>query len=185
MSNPAGLVSAVTYRDPKAALAWLEAAFGFDLVFLIEGADASVAHAEMSHGASRVMIGGEWSTAHASPASLSGKTTQTIHVYIEGDVDAQDGLDQRKVKLADSRRFPRNLQIGAVRENQARRALVDLPGGEVPAAFQDVQQGVPAGHPAHTRPAKLGAAQGRSSGGQGASYLALGLSLKCPDDASA
>ncbi|PHY22142.1 VOC family protein [Caulobacter sp. BP25] len=88
MSNPAGLISAVTYRDPKAALAWLEAAFGFELVFLIEGEDVSVAHAEMSHGASRVMIGGEWSPAHASPASMGGKTTQTIHVYIEGDVDA-------------------------------------------------------------------------------------------------
>jgi uncharacterized glyoxalase superfamily protein PhnB len=88
MSNPAGLVSAVTYRDPKAALAWLEAAFGFELTFLIEGEDASVAHAEMVHGASRLMIGGEWSPAHTSPVSVGGKTTQTLHVYIDGDVDA-------------------------------------------------------------------------------------------------
>lgn len=88
MSNPAGLVSAVTYRDPKAALAWLEAAFGFELTFLIEGEDASVAHAEMSHGGSRLMVGGEWSPAHASPASIGGKVTQTVHIYIEGDVDA-------------------------------------------------------------------------------------------------
>lgn len=88
MSNPAGLVSAVTYRDPKAALAWLEAAFGFELTFLIEGEDASVAHAEMSHGGSRLMVGGEWSPAHASPASIGGKITQTVHIYIEGDVDA-------------------------------------------------------------------------------------------------
>lgn len=88
MSNPAGLVSAVTYRDPRAALAWLEAAFGFELTFLIEGEDASVAHAEMSHGGSRLMVGGEWSPAHASPASIGGKVTQTVHIYIEGDVDA-------------------------------------------------------------------------------------------------
>ncbi|MCA0358806.1 MAG: VOC family protein [Proteobacteria bacterium] len=88
MSNPAGLVSAVTYRDPKAALAWLEAAFGFELTFLIEGEDASVAHAEMSHGASRLMVGGEWSPAHASPASMGGKVTQTVHIYIDSDVDA-------------------------------------------------------------------------------------------------
>ena len=88
MSNPAGLVSAVTYRDPKAALAWLEAAFGFELTYLIEGEDASVAHAEMSHGASRLMVGGEWSPAHASPASMGGKVTQTVHIYIDSDVDA-------------------------------------------------------------------------------------------------
>lgn len=88
MSNPAGLVSAVTYRDPKAALAWLEAAFGFELTFLIEGEDASGAHAEMSHGASRLMVGGEWSPAHASPASMGGKVTQTVHIYIDSDVDA-------------------------------------------------------------------------------------------------
>ena len=88
MSNPAGLVSAVTYRDPKAALAWLEAAFGFELTFLIEGEDASVAHAEMSHGGSRLMVGGEWSPAHASPGSIGGKVTQTVHIYVEGDVDA-------------------------------------------------------------------------------------------------
>jgi uncharacterized glyoxalase superfamily protein PhnB len=88
MSNPAGLVSAVTYRDPKAALAWLEAAFGFELTFLIEGEDASVAHAEMRHGASRLMVGGEWSPAHASPASMGGKVTQTVHIYIDSDVDA-------------------------------------------------------------------------------------------------
>lgn len=88
MSNPAGLVSAVTYRDPKAALAWLEAAFGFELTFLIEGEDASVAHAEMTHGASRLMVGGEWSPAHVSPGSIGGKVTQTVHIYVEGDVDA-------------------------------------------------------------------------------------------------
>lgn len=87
MSNPPSLVSAVSYRDPKAALAWLEAAFGFELVFLVEGADASVTHAEMTHGASRLMVGGEWSPAHVSPRSIGGKVTQTIHIYIEGDVD--------------------------------------------------------------------------------------------------
>jgi uncharacterized glyoxalase superfamily protein PhnB len=88
MANSPSLVSAVTYRDPKAALAWLEAAFGFELTFLIEGEDASVAHAEMSHGGSRLMVGGQWSPAHASPATLDGRVTQTVHIYIDGDVDA-------------------------------------------------------------------------------------------------
>jgi uncharacterized glyoxalase superfamily protein PhnB len=89
MSEPrTGLVSAVSYRDPKAAIAWLEKAFGFELTFLIEDENGNLAHSQMSHGGSTIMIGNEWSEHHASPASLGGKTTQTVHIYIEGDVDA-------------------------------------------------------------------------------------------------
>ena len=83
-----GLVSAVTYRDPKAAIAWLERAFGFELTFLIEDENGDLAHSQMSHGGSTIMIGNMWSELHASPASLGGKTTQTVHIYIAGDVDA-------------------------------------------------------------------------------------------------
>ncbi len=89
MSEPRkGLVSAVSYRDPKAAIAFLEKAFGFELTFLIENEDGSLAHSQMSYGGSTIMIGNEWSENHASPASLGGKTTQTVHIYVEGDVDA-------------------------------------------------------------------------------------------------
>ena len=89
MSEPRkGLVSAVSYRDPKVALAFLEKAFGFELTFLIEGEDGSLAHAQMSHGGATLMVGGEWSENHASPAALGGKTTQTVHIYIDSDVDA-------------------------------------------------------------------------------------------------
>jgi uncharacterized glyoxalase superfamily protein PhnB len=83
-----GLVSAVSYRDPKAAIAFLEKAFGFELTFLIEDADGNLAHSQMSYAGSTIMIGNEWSENHASPASLGGKTTQTVHIYIPGDVDA-------------------------------------------------------------------------------------------------
>lgn len=82
------LVSALTYRDPKAAIAFLEKAFGFELTFLIEDAEGGPAHAQMTYGPATVMIGHEWSADHASPVSLGGKTTQTIHIYIDGDVDA-------------------------------------------------------------------------------------------------
>jgi uncharacterized glyoxalase superfamily protein PhnB len=83
-----GLVSAVSYRDPKAAIAFLEKAFGFELTFLIEDAEGNLAHSQMSYAGSTIMIGNEWSADHASPASLGGKTTQTVHIYIPGDVDA-------------------------------------------------------------------------------------------------
>lgn len=83
-----GLVSAVSYRDPKAAIAFLEKAFGFELTFLIEDADGNLAHSQMKYADSTIMIGNEWSENHASPASLGAKTTQTVHIYIAGDVDA-------------------------------------------------------------------------------------------------
>lgn len=83
-----GLAASLIYRDPRAAIAWLETAMGFELTFLIENPDGSVGHSQMSFGPSTVMIGNEWSELHASPLSVGGKNTQAIHVYIDGDVDA-------------------------------------------------------------------------------------------------
>ena len=86
--NRAALTSALCYRDPKAALKFLEAAFGFDLVMLIEDAEGNLAHSEMKFGDSLVMIGTEWTDQHRSPASIGGLNTQTVHIHLEGDVDA-------------------------------------------------------------------------------------------------
>lgn len=84
----AALRSAVFYQDPKAALAWLEKAFGFELSMLLEDADGAVAHSQMSHGDSYVMVGQEWSADHKSPKSVGGKNTQTVHIQIDSDLDA-------------------------------------------------------------------------------------------------
>jgi uncharacterized glyoxalase superfamily protein PhnB len=82
------LTSAVFYRDPQAALKFLEAAFGFELVVLIETPDGGLAHSQMRLGEAALMVGGEWMDDIASPASLGGKTSQLIHIHIESDVDA-------------------------------------------------------------------------------------------------
>ena len=82
------LVPALIYRDPKAATAWLETAFGFELTFLIEDEKGGPAHIQMSYGPASIMIGHEWSENHASPASLGGKNTQAIHIFIDSEVDA-------------------------------------------------------------------------------------------------
>ena len=84
----AGFRSALFYQDPKAALAWLEKAFGFELVMLLEDADGAVAHSQMEFGDSYVMIGQEWSADHKSPKSVGGKNTQTVNIQIETDIDA-------------------------------------------------------------------------------------------------
>ena len=47
------------YADAKAAIAWLERAFGFELVSSHEGPGGTVAHAEMRWGDSMIMLGDE------------------------------------------------------------------------------------------------------------------------------
>jgi uncharacterized glyoxalase superfamily protein PhnB len=85
-----GLSSAVSYRDPKTAFRWLEAAFGFEPVIVILDADGNLAHSEMSYGNSFVMVGSEWDDQHRSPKSVDGKNTQSVHVQLaQGeDIDA-------------------------------------------------------------------------------------------------
>jgi uncharacterized glyoxalase superfamily protein PhnB len=85
-----GLSSAVSYQDPKAAYRWLEAAFGFEPLFVLLDGDGNLAHAEMSYGDSVVMIGSEWSDDHKSPRSVGGRNTQSVHVQLAGgeDIDA-------------------------------------------------------------------------------------------------
>ncbi len=82
------LTSALSYRDPRAALAWLEKAFGFEVAMLIEDADGGVVHSQMRFGNAFVMVGAEWSADHKSPESVGGKNTQSIHIEIDTDIDA-------------------------------------------------------------------------------------------------
>ncbi len=88
MADRNSLTSALCYRDPKAALKFLEAAFGFELVMLIEDDEGNLAHSEMRYGDSLIMIGTEWTDDHKSPASLQGKNTQTVHIHVADDIDA-------------------------------------------------------------------------------------------------
>ncbi|WP_394831597.1 VOC family protein [Pendulispora rubella] len=83
--------SSVHYQDPKAALAWLENAFGFEVTMAIDGPPEAPAmcHYEMSVGGrGRIMIGGQWEETVKSPKSLGGANTQVVHVMLTGDLDA-------------------------------------------------------------------------------------------------
>jgi uncharacterized glyoxalase superfamily protein PhnB len=82
------LMSAVVYRDPKAALKFLEVAFGFELFMLIEDDAGNLVHSEMRFGDAAIMVGYEWSDEYKSPASVGGKVTQSVHIQIETDVNA-------------------------------------------------------------------------------------------------
>lgn len=92
MEDPWGRATftpSANYRDPKAALDWLERAFGFERVMVITNDKGEVEHAEMSfQGRGYVMIGGEWTDFVASPASVGGRNTQRIHVHMTEGLDA-------------------------------------------------------------------------------------------------
>lgn len=82
------LTSAVFYKDPWAALDWLERAFGFERSMVITDKDGKVAHSEMRFGDGLVYIGSEWTDYTASPVSTAGKTTQSIHIHLKEGLDA-------------------------------------------------------------------------------------------------
>lgn len=86
------LMSAVVYRDPKAALGFLEAAFGFELFMLIEDEQGNLAHSEMRFGDAAIMVGYEWSDPYKSPASIGGKVTQSVAIHIDSDIHAHCAL---------------------------------------------------------------------------------------------
>ena len=77
-----------TYQDPKAAMAFLEAAFGFETHVLVLGPDDEIAHAEMSFGDAVIGIGQAWGEALRSPAALGGRSSCSLHIHLDTDVDA-------------------------------------------------------------------------------------------------
>ena len=83
--------TAVYYRDPRSASAWLERAFGFQVTMLVEGPDQDprTMHVELALGGrGTLMVGGEWSGTARSPASVGGANTQSVHVTLPSGLDA-------------------------------------------------------------------------------------------------
>ncbi len=82
------LFSTLRYRDPKAAIDWLEQAFNFQPHFVAEEA-GQVVHAQLKLGDDMIMLGPD----HAddkygmhSPLALNG-TNQCVYVAIDGNLD--------------------------------------------------------------------------------------------------
>lgn len=87
VSRPA-LTPSVFYKDPWAALDWLETAFGFERCMVITDQDGNLAHSEMRVGGDGLIyVGSEWAEFVASPASIGGKNTQMLHVRVDRDID--------------------------------------------------------------------------------------------------
>lgn len=81
------LVSGVFYKDPLAALDWLEKAFGFERSMVITDKEGNLGHSEMRFGDGLVYVGSEWADYVASPGSVGGKNTQSIHIHLKNGID--------------------------------------------------------------------------------------------------
>lgn len=93
MSNPV-FTPGVFYKEPMAALEWLERAFGFEVTVLVTDAEGRLAHSEMTFQGGAVNVGGEWEGAIVgparmrSPASVEGINTQFIRIHLADGLDA-------------------------------------------------------------------------------------------------
>src|SRR5579862_9787988 len=92
MSSP--VVPCVFYKDPMAALKWLEQAFGLELGMLLTDNKGRLAHSEVTWQGAAITVGGEWASpqllgpaALKSPASLGGVGTQFIRLHLDEGID--------------------------------------------------------------------------------------------------
>lgn len=93
MAN-AAFTPAVFYKDPIAALKFLEAAFGFEIAALITDAEGRLAHSEVSFAGGALNVGGEWEgpiigpARMRSPETVDGINTQFVRVNLADGIDA-------------------------------------------------------------------------------------------------
>jgi len=78
----------VYYKDPRAALDWLEKAFGFERTMVITDKDGKIGHSQMRFGDGLLYVGPEWFDYTVSPASVGGKNTGTVHIQLPEGLDA-------------------------------------------------------------------------------------------------
>lgn len=93
MTQPT-FVPAVFYKDPIAALKWLERVFGFEISSLVTDPEGRLAHSEMSFQGGVLNVGGEWEgpivgpARMRSPGAVEGVNTQFVRVRLEDGLDA-------------------------------------------------------------------------------------------------
>jgi uncharacterized glyoxalase superfamily protein PhnB len=78
--------SYLAYEDPRAAIRWLQKAFGFKLRVLVEDGAGGIAHCELEYGSGVIGIGAG-SPLGKSPRALGGAYTQSLYVFVD-DIDA-------------------------------------------------------------------------------------------------
>jgi uncharacterized glyoxalase superfamily protein PhnB len=94
MAERPALVATLFYKDPIAAMKWLEKAFGFETTTLLTDADGKVGHAEMEFRGAPISIAGEFGgpllggAQMRSPLAFKGDGTQFMRVQLAEGLDA-------------------------------------------------------------------------------------------------
>ncbi|MFL5296386.1 MAG: VOC family protein [Phenylobacterium sp.] len=84
----------IFYKDPIAALKWLESAFGFEIAAFFTDADGRLAHSELTFEGGSLNVGGEWEgpivgpARMRSPESVEGVNTQFVRIHLADGLDA-------------------------------------------------------------------------------------------------
>ncbi len=81
-------IPCLRYRDAPAAIEWLCRVFGFERHMVVDGANGTVAHAQLTLGGGMVMLGsqangGEYGALLVPPGEVGGKQTQTIYLVVD------------------------------------------------------------------------------------------------------
>lgn len=80
-------IPSIIYRDNRAALKWLQGAFGFEPSEVLTDSKDNIVHAEMTHGDGVIMVSSEFTSWAKSPASVGDCNTQRVHVRLEQGID--------------------------------------------------------------------------------------------------
>jgi len=80
-------IPSIVYKDQRAALKWLQRAFGFEVGEVLTDSKDNIVHAEMTHGDGVIMVGSEFASWARSPASVGGSNTQRVHVRLTKGID--------------------------------------------------------------------------------------------------
>jgi uncharacterized glyoxalase superfamily protein PhnB len=82
---PRDIYTILQYRDARAAIDWLERAFGFERVNVYDAPDGTVSHAELRHGDGMVMLS---SQTHGDDGGYGDHTGQAWAYVVVDDADA-------------------------------------------------------------------------------------------------
>jgi uncharacterized glyoxalase superfamily protein PhnB len=82
------------YRDPIAAIRFLEAAFGFETALLMTDAEGRLGHSELHYDGASISVAGEFESPPLlgparmlSPASLGGAGSQFLRIAVTEPID--------------------------------------------------------------------------------------------------
>jgi uncharacterized glyoxalase superfamily protein PhnB len=84
------VVPLLWYDKPRAAIDWLQTAFGFETVMVVSGDEESVIHSELRFGDGAVYVVGPSSVGQggATPDQVGGRNTQSVCVNLTTGIDA-------------------------------------------------------------------------------------------------